>query len=85
MPFKSGNEWKGNPGGRPKLSKAFKKILDVNDVIALRTIVSIMKDKKASKKDRLKAAEIIIERKYGKAVQPVGNDENGKLVIQWTE
>ena len=79
MGFKSGAEWNGNAGGKPKMSEAFKKILDANDIVALNTIVAIMKDKKASKKDRIRAAEIVIERKYGKVTQPIGGDSDNPL------
>ena len=75
MPFQPGNKL----GGRKKLAPAFQKILDANDVIALQTIVNIMKDETAGRKERLHAAELVIDRQYGKVAQSVTDNEGNTL------
>lgn len=68
-------------GGRKPMSKEFKELATSHSVEALETCIEIMKDKKKQAKDRIKAAEIIIDRAYGKAPQAiVGGDENDKPV-----
>lgn len=64
----------GNPRGRPKKGQAEKeaqkdalKLIKLNTVPAVNAILEVMKDKKTRPADRLRAAEIIIDRVYGKA------------------
>jgi hypothetical protein len=69
----------GNPSGRPKTPEAFKQLARENAIPALQTAIDIMQDTKKQAKDRLKAAEIVINRAYGLPVQAVtgGEDEEG--------
>lgn len=59
----------GNPSGRPKQTEEQADALDaLNDLTmdAVRCLARIMKDTKASTSARVKAAEIVLERVYGK-------------------
>lgn len=72
----------GQSPGRKKVDNGFKMVLKMNEIPALMTIVSIMNDTRARSADRLKAAELIIDRLYGKAVQPIGGEEGQPLVVK---
>ena len=65
----------GNPNGRPKIPQEFKDIVKANTVKAINTLVNIMDDASAKEADRIKAAEIVIDRAYGKAAQPIMGDK----------
>jgi len=79
--FKPGKS--GNPSGRPKQPKEFKDLVKANTVPALEAVISIMNNKNAKESDRLKAAEIVIDRAYGKATQLIAGDaEHDALVIK---
>jgi len=77
--FKPGES--GNPSGRPKVPKEVKELLKARSVDAVNFIVSTMQDEKAKQDLRVKCAEIIIERAYGKATQIVDVDSNSKICI----
>lgn len=71
-----------NAGGRPKHPKEFKELVKEHTVEALQTVIDIMNDKEAKPTDRLKASELIIDRAYGKAAQPiVGDGEHDAIQI----
>ena len=65
-----------NPGGRPKLPEEFKKIARENSVPALQAMVDMLNSPNTSDRDRAKAAEIIMDRAWGKATQPISGDED---------
>jgi hypothetical protein len=67
----------GNPSGRPAMPEAIKKKLKDLTPDAVDTVEQIMKDPKARPADRLKAAEMILDRVYGKATQPI--DMSGEI------
>jgi hypothetical protein len=71
-----------NPYGRPHVPENFKLTLRNNAMVALETIITIMNDPKARPADRIRASEVILERCYGKAVQPFAGDEEAPLVIR---
>jgi hypothetical protein len=61
----------GNPGGRPKMPEEFRQLARENSIPALQVVVDILKNPKSANKDRLKAAEIILDRAWGKPIQGV--------------
>lgn len=84
--FKPGQS--GNPNGRPKRTEAEKDALEqirklAPDVPGL--LKSIMQDEKASPAYRLKAAEMILDRAYGKAdarIQMDAKVQQGDFVLE---
>lgn len=65
--FKPGQS--GNPNGRPKVPKEFRELAKANSTKALEIIIEIMKDPKSKPGDRLRAAEMIMDRAWGKPKQ----------------
>ena len=61
----------GNPGGRPKMPEEFRQLARENSIPALQVVVDILKNPKSANKDKLKAAEIILDRAWGKPIQGV--------------
>lgn len=61
----------GNPGGRSKTTKQLAKLAREYTDEALATVVSIMRDEGNKPIDRLRAADIILDRGYGKAKQKI--------------
>lgn len=78
--FKPGQS--GNPSGRPKLPEEFKELAKTNSVTALQKVIDILNNPESDNKDRLKAAEIIMDRAWGKANQPIDGQINGGLTIK---
>ena len=72
----------GNPTGRPHMSECMTKALEKGADEGLQEIIKLAKKAK-SEKTRLAAAIYLVDRQYGKAVQPIGNDGTGKLAIEW--
>lgn len=64
----------GNPSGRPKMPEDLKKSLKEGAAEAVKIWRDIQNDETASKRDRLKAGELLMAYGYGKAVQPVEVD-----------
>lgn len=76
----------GNPGGRPKIPDEVKEMLKANTLPAVNTLVTIMQDKKAKHADRIRCAETVLDRVYGKAAQPiVGDSEADAIKIEATQ
>ncbi|WP_291865733.1 hypothetical protein [Bradyrhizobium sp.] len=48
---------------------------------AIRVLVNVMRDPKASAAAKVAAANILLDRGWGKAAQPIGNDEGGTLQL----
>lgn len=72
----------GNPSGRPKVPEEFRELVRKATIPALQTVISIANDTKAKTADRIRAAEIIIERAYGKATQPIDLEMGGAEPIK---
>lgn len=69
---------KGNPGGgRPRMPEELKADFRACAPEALDTILAILRDGDAPHRDRLRAAEIILDRGYGKPVQAVDLSAEG--------
>ena len=66
---------KGNTGGgRAKLPEELKEAFRAAAPQALRVLVQIVNDSDARESDRIRAAEVILDRGYGKPVQAVDVD-----------
>lgn len=77
----------GNPGGRPaRTQEEIDLIQACKDKTpqALDTLVRIM-EKGEKERDQLTAALSIIERAYGKPVQPTDNEHRGTVKFGWLE
>jgi hypothetical protein len=57
----------GNPGGKPKATVELMKLAREHTLEAWKTIIEIMKDAKAHRIVRLRAAELVLDRGHGKA------------------
>jgi len=68
IPFKPGKS--GNPGGRPKGDIELRRAARERTAEALATLVTIMRNTKAATAARVSAAEAILNRGWGKPVQP---------------
>lgn len=87
--FKPGQT--GNPGGRPKGDIELRRAARERTAEALATLINIMRDDKAATAARVSAAQAILDRGWGKAVQPAafvdaeGNDRALPGEIEMTE
>ena len=64
----------GNPGGRPKVPEEVKQMFREATPKACEVLCQIIGDEDARDSDRIKAAEVILDRAWGKAVQAVDVD-----------
>lgn len=60
----------GNPGGRPKLPEELKEAFKALAPRALEVLADVMNNG-VRDSDKVKAAEVILDRGYGKATQPI--------------
>jgi hypothetical protein len=84
----------GNPGGREKIPESIKKLAKEKSEEALRTIIEIMRsaEKAVSTKmeivyvpdypTRLRAAEYVLDRAWGKPAQAITGEEGGPVNIK---
>lgn len=90
-PFKKGSDNRRNTKGRPPKLPELDKLLDIvlgeekDDVTAMETILKALQVKAA--KGDVRAAEILLERAYGKAKQPIDHTSGGEKInvpiIKW--
>ena len=67
----------GNPTGRKKVPEDVRKMLSSSAPDAVKLLVDTVNNENARLDLRIKCAETVLERVYGKAVQPIeGNMEN---------
>ena len=75
-----------NPGGYSKAARAAR--LDVREAarqltpLALKTLQRIMENPKASASAKVQAAALVLDRAWGKCVQPVSSDSDSPLVVE---
>lgn len=69
----------GNPGGRPKVPEEFKELAKEHSFTALETVVAILTDPDAKAADRLRAADIILDRALGRPIQATDLDITGGI------
>lgn len=79
--FKPGQS--GNPSGRPKMPDNLREAIRAACPAAVELLVSIVTDTDVRAADRLKAAEILLERGYGKPAQSqdINLDVSGGLDV----
>ena len=64
----------GNPGGRPKEIGRVKELARVHTEEALSTLAAIMRDSKSPAAARVRAAECLLDRGWGRPTQPLAGD-----------
>ena len=75
-----------NPGGYSKAQREARK--DVREAakrltpLALKTLQRIMENPKASASAKVQAAALVLDRAWGKCVQPVSSDPDSPLVVE---
>lgn len=83
MPFAKGQS--GNPGGRPKLVGKVRELAQEKGEAALRLLIEIMENTNEPTETRIKAAEKVLDRGFGRPAQAVtGEDGEGpaQIVLQ---
>ena len=84
MPWQKGQS--GNPGGRVKAHPELKAIACEYTSDAIGTAVAIMRNPEARDSDRLKAAEILLDRGHGKPRQELEHTgKEGKDLVPETD
>lgn len=73
MAFQPGQS--GNPGGRPKLDPRLRDMARAKTEEAFAVILDCLAD--PDKKIALRAAEVLLDRGYGRPTQPISGDEDG--------
>jgi hypothetical protein len=78
MKFQKGNKYgrftpgvSGNPGGKPKKIREVAAAARERTMEAIETLTEIMRDAKATASARVSAADILLERGWGKAPQTI--------------
>lgn len=80
MPFEKGQS--GNPGGRPKLVGKVRELAQQKGEDALRLLIEIMENPGEPTETRMKAAEKVLDRGYGRPAQALtGEDGEGPAQI----
>ena len=74
-PFEKGKS--GNPSGRPKMDKDARAMLKAATPAAVKLLVYTLNDSNVKIETRVKCAEDVLDRVYGKANQPI--DFGGEL------
>ena len=61
----------GNPTGRPRQTKEFTEMLRAATVPGLKLLIETMMSSETKRETRVRCAEILLDRAYGKAIQPL--------------
>jgi hypothetical protein len=80
-PFVKGQT--GNAGGRPKAEHDVVAFARQKGPDAIRTLAEIMLNTKASDSARVGAANSLLERGFGKPVQPIAGDPDNPLTLRY--
>ena len=75
----------GNPTGRPKKFEELRKLAQAHSIEAIERVIEIMRNKR-SPKLALKAAEMVLDRAWGKAAQAITGPEGEgpiKISVSW--
>lgn len=85
MPFKVGQS--GNPSGRPKRPNAYlvRQMAQQYTEEAINTLVAIMRAADTTPASRVRAAEAILERGWGKPEQPIVGEDGGPLHVAYRD
>jgi HEAT repeat protein len=83
MPFKKGQS--GNPGGRPKVLGDIQELARVGSPEAIQTLREIMQNEKAPPVARVAAANSLLDRGFGKPMQPVSQATITKRAEETTD
>ena len=78
-PFEKGQS--GNPSGRPKVDKDVKEMLKAAAPKAAALLIETVNDPEVKIDLRIKCAETVMDRVYGKAVQPIEGNMDNKVEI----
>ena len=82
--FKPGQS--GNPGGRPKVVGKIRTLARAHTTTAISTLAEVMRSKKAPPAARVAAASVLLDRGYGKPMQPLKHSGTVKHdVVDLTE
>lgn len=72
-PMPVGRNWQpgqsGNPGGRPRVVADIRALAQLEGAACIETLIEIRDDKKASPVARSAAAQALLDRGYGRAIQ----------------
>ena len=75
-----------NPAGCKPMPPEFKALAKSYAIPALEVVHEILINQNAKRTDRIKAAELIIDRVYGRATQPIEAGEHlSELIIKWLD
>lgn len=78
MPFVKGQS--GNPGGKPKELKHVQMQARKISPLALRELKSILNDPEANKQAKIAAAEVVLNRAWGRPTQ--GLEHSGEIALR---
>ena len=82
-PFEKGRS--GNPSGRRPVPKEVKDMLKAATGDAARLLISTVNDPEAKLELRIRCAETILDRVYGRAAQPIEADGAVRVVLEGLE
>lgn len=75
----------GNPGGRPKIAAEIKEMALCLCPEAIKFTAELMRNSEADFRDRLRAAENLLDRGLGKPVQAIMTPEGENLRVELVE
>lgn len=76
-PFRRGQS--GNPSGRPKRLELARALAQTHTVEAIETLFAIMRDTAQPAAARVRAAEAVLDRGWGKPTQPLAGEDGGPI------